>query len=38
MRRDLSDGQDCSSTRAWCAFPALKPVQLLLKSTKKRLF
>jgi hypothetical protein len=35
MRRGLSDGQDCSSTIGLCAFPALKPVQLWLKSAEK---
>jgi|UPI0007617B8C hypothetical protein len=35
MRHGLSDGQDCSSTIAPAAFPALKPVQLWLKSAEK---
>jgi len=35
MRHGLSDAQDCSSTIAPAAFPALKPVQLWLKSAEK---
>jgi len=35
MRHGLSDGQDCSSTIAPATFPALKPVQLWLKSAEK---